>query len=169
LAGQAGQGGETIKIVTDAILAIGASLVVAGIVALGAAVVGLVGVGGILISVAAGLAALAALNWDKVKGVWEWAFPKGGPGFAPIPGHGGIGQGGAGSETEPKKQSYLGAIPGSKPQTIQIHSAINLDGRKVGESVTMHQVRQGAGPNEGSPYHDATWSTAPIDLALVGA
>jgi hypothetical protein len=44
-----------------------------------------------------------------------------------------------------------------------------MDGRKVGESVTMHQVLAASGPAEGSPYHGATWSTAPIDLALVGA
>jgi hypothetical protein len=73
-----------------------------------------------------------------------------------------------GDAVTPEKQSYV-PPGGGKSQAVQVHTVLNIDGRKIGEAVTMHQVRQGAGPAEGSPYHDATWSTAPIDLALVGA
>lgn len=49
---------------------------------------------------------------------------------------------------------------------IQLSSTLNVDGRKMAEVVTKYQVQEGAGPAEGAPYHDSTYSTAPIDFAL---
>ncbi len=51
-------------------------------------------------------------------------------------------------------------------KTIQVSTTINLDGRKIAEAVTKHQVEEGAGPPEGAPYHDSTYSTIPPDFAL---
>lgn len=66
---------EGIKIALEALAALGAGLFVAGLVALGAAIAGLIGVGGILVAVAAGLAALAALNWDSIKSTFVQIGP----------------------------------------------------------------------------------------------
>lgn len=51
-------------------------------------------------------------------------------------------------------------------KTIQVSTTINLDGRKIAEAVTKHQVEEAAGPAEGAPYHDSTYSTMPPDFAL---
>ena len=58
---------EAMKAVIDVVIALGASLFVAGLVALGAAIAPLLGVGGILVALAAGLSALAALNWGSIE------------------------------------------------------------------------------------------------------
>nr|WP_199065123.1 hypothetical protein [Chromobacterium sp. ASV5] len=39
--------------------------------------------------------------------------------------------------------------PSRQQQTVQVHTQINLDGRKVGEAVTQHQVREAAKPLTG--------------------
>jgi hypothetical protein len=44
--------------------------------------------------------------------------------------------------------------------------AINLDGRQIADAVVPYIVKQGAGPAEGAPYHDPTYSTTPYDVAL---
>jgi hypothetical protein len=44
--------------------------------------------------------------------------------------------------------------------------AVNMDGQKVAEIVIKHEAKVGAGPAEGAPYHDPTYSTSPLDFAL---
>jgi hypothetical protein len=34
------------------------------------------------------------------------------------------------------------AVPGKQSQTVQVNSTVNLDGKKVGEAVTMHQTKE---------------------------
>lgn len=47
-----------------------------------------------------------------------------------------------------------------------VQVSLNIDGQKMAEVVTKHQAKSGAGPAEGAPYHDSTYSTAPFDFAL---
>jgi hypothetical protein len=51
--------------------------------------------------------------------------------------------------------------------TVPVHVVLKADGRTLAELVTTHQVKMGAGAAEGSPYHDSTWSTSPIDFVTV--
>jgi hypothetical protein len=67
----AGAHPEGMKIALEAIAGVTTSLFVAGLVALGAVIAPLLGLGGILVSLAAGLAALAALNWDHIASVFN--------------------------------------------------------------------------------------------------
>jgi hypothetical protein len=62
----AGAHPEGIKVAVDALAGLATGLVVAGIVALGAAIAGLVGVAGGIAAAAAGLATIAALNWSSI-------------------------------------------------------------------------------------------------------
>jgi hypothetical protein len=57
---------EGMKIALEAIALLTTSLLVAGLVALGAVIAPLLGLGGILVSLAAGLAALVVINWDHI-------------------------------------------------------------------------------------------------------
>lgn len=63
----AGKHPEGIKIALEALAALASSLIVAGLIALGVAIGGMIGVAGIIVAVAAGLAAFAALNWAFIK------------------------------------------------------------------------------------------------------
>jgi len=58
---------EAIGIVADALAALATSLVIGGLVALAAAIMPLVGTGAIIVAVAAGLSALAVLNWPAIE------------------------------------------------------------------------------------------------------
>lgn len=168
----AGAHPEGVKIVIDALAALATSLVVAGLVALGAAIVGLVGVGGVLVAVAAGLAALAALNWDGLKKWWNAPWMSG-SGETPAEGGKALpndSPGGAAFDRPLgpyRRRTSYNDDTGSQ-RTIQLSSVINVDGRRLAEVVTQHQVREGSGPAHGAPYHDPTRSTDPIDLVLVG-
>lgn len=146
---------EGLKIVFEALAALAVSLVVAGLIALGAAIAPLLGAGGILVALAAGLAALGALNWDTLKKAFtpdssnpaaDWSNPTGAP------------TGGG-----------LNAIPPpGKTEIAPGKVSINLDGRKLGEAQVAWIVRDSSGPAQGSPKHDPTRSSAPLDYALVG-
>jgi hypothetical protein len=167
---------EGIRIVADALAALAASLVIGGLVALGAAIAPLVGTGAILAALAAGLAAFAAVSWpametgvnsligwvDKMsKGVQgpinDWMKSHTPSGDAPIGNP-------AGDANPYQPSSYIPAPRGA--QTLQVSTVLNVDGRKFAEAVTRHQVREANGPNRGAPYHDPTRSQAPIDFAL---
>jgi hypothetical protein len=67
----AGAHPESMRAIIDVVVALGASLFIAGLVALGAAIAPLVGVGAILVGMAAGFAALAALNWGTIGKMFE--------------------------------------------------------------------------------------------------
>jgi hypothetical protein len=60
---------EGVKIAMEVLAALAGGLVIGGIVALTGALVGLVGVGGLIVGAVAGLAALAALNWEALKNI----------------------------------------------------------------------------------------------------
>jgi hypothetical protein len=49
-------------------------------------------------------------------------------------------------------------IPNKQNMPIQVHSSIILDGKKVGESVTMHQAREAGRPNTGTQGFDPSRS-----------
>lgn len=49
-------------------------------------------------------------------------------------------------------------IPTKQNMPIQVHSSILLDGRKVGESVTLHQAREAGRPNTGTQGFDPSRS-----------
>jgi hypothetical protein len=53
-------------------------------------------------------------------------------------------------------------------QTIQVTSNIYVDGRRLAEVVTEHQVRDGNGPAQGSPYPDLTRGGSTFDHVLLG-
>ncbi len=70
------------------------------------------------------------------------------------------------SSSSSGSQSWNVVAPPTGQQTIQVTSNLYVDGDKLAMAVTKHQVRQGAGPAEGAPYHDPTFSTAPLDYAI---
>lgn len=167
---------EAIEIVADALAALAASLVIGGLVALGAAIWSVIGAGTILVALAAGLASFAALNWPAIQSAIEpftswldsmdksiagWVKNHLPSGWAPSDQNGGGGGPYGGLD---KQSSY---IPPARSITVQpAKVAINLDGRTLGEAQVGFIARQGAGPVEGSPYHDSTYSTSPVDFAL---
>jgi hypothetical protein len=163
---------ETIRVVAEALAALAASLVVVGLVALGTALVALVGTGGILVAVAGGLAALAALNWPSIKQMLGGPDQTGKPAYAvptPLPNDS---PGGAAFDrpTGPYlhgRQSWNVIPPAAQITVKPANVSINLDNRKIGEAQIAFLARLGAGPAEGSAYHDSTYSTAPMDLSLV--
>ncbi len=171
------------------IAAIAAALATAGVYAIGALVAAAVGIPGLLAALAVGIGALVVLNWDKISNpeTWKnlatgiWDVVKG-VSTAPLPDNGATNSFGVGAGDEygrlpaskpaygppaPGKQSW-NVIPNSQPSVIQLSANIHLDNKKVGQANLAYLVREGSGPAHGSPYHDSTWSSDPLDLALVG-
>ena len=59
----------------------------------------------------------------------------------------------------------LSVIPPTQTQqTIQVHTKINLDGRKVGEAVTEHQAHEASRPFAGATGFDWNMGLAPVAL-----
>jgi hypothetical protein len=57
--------------------------------------------------------------------------------------------------------------PAPVKQTVQVSSTINLDGRQIAQVVTNHQVNDGNGPSQGSPYPDTTRGGSTFDFSLM--
>lgn len=49
-------------------------------------------------------------------------------------------------------------------QTVQVHTAINLDGRKIGDAVTEHLASMSTSRIAGSRYSDPTYHSPPSDV-----
>jgi hypothetical protein len=64
-------------------------------------------------------------------------------------------------------QPLNAASPPPVSQTVQVNSRINIDGREVARAVTTHQVTEGHGPSEGSPYPDTTRGGSVFDFSAV--
>jgi hypothetical protein len=167
---------EAIKNIAIGLGVLGVALMSAGVVAIIAAI----GVGGWIaagIVVLAGAIAMlakpayeaAVAGIHKIGEAIEWIVAKiasikvpsldfGKPGdFTPAPGHGS-------SHAAPGKRSeYVppGLSHGGGTQLASVY----MDGRKVGNAVLGHINDRSGRPTEGSPYHDATWSSAPYDFA----
>jgi hypothetical protein len=65
---------------------------------------------------------------------------------------------------------YIWQYLTQSPNAVRIETSttpVNIDGRKIAEIVTKYQAKEGAGPPEGAPYHNATQSISPIDFVLV--
>ena len=172
---------QAVVIVADALAGLATAMIIGGFIALAAAIGGLIGVGGILVALAAGIAAFAALNWPLIKNVADglegWLAQHHTPlldtGATWLAQHApwlvGDDEAKQWLEKHPAASGKLGlnAIPPpSGQQTVQVSSVINMDGRKVANAVTQHQVDALSGPSQGTPYPDPTWSTAPVDLVL---
>jgi hypothetical protein len=67
----------------------------------------------------------------------------------------------------PSKSSWNVVPPPTVKQTIQVTSNTILDGRVLAQTVTNHQVADGNGPSQGSPYPDNTRGGSTFDFALV--
>jgi hypothetical protein len=76
-----------------------------------------------------------------------------------------VGSGAAGTPNE--KAAWNVVPPAPVKQTVQVSSTINLDGRQIAQVVTNHQVADGNGPAQGSPYPDTTRGGSSFDFALV--
>lgn len=66
---------------------------------------------------------------------------------------------------------FTSVIPGNSPfiapkssQPIQVNSVVNLDGRKIGESVTKHQAREATRPFATASGFDGGMTMAPVGL-----
>lgn len=57
--------------------------------------------------------------------------------------------------------------PPAVKQTIQVTSNMIVDGRTLAQVVTNHQVQDGNGPAQGSPYPDTTRGGSSFDFVLV--
>jgi hypothetical protein len=55
----------------------------------------------------------------------------------------------------------------STTQTVQVTTVLNVDSRRLAEAVTKHQVADGNGPAQGSPYPDTTRGGSSFDFALM--
>ena len=58
---------------------------------------------------------------------------------------------------------------GAARTPVVIHQAVNLDGRKVGSSVTRHQVAMANGPSHGAQSFDGTRHHSGPDSAFLVA
>jgi hypothetical protein len=68
---------------------------------------------------------------------------------------------------DPSKSGWNVVPPAPVKQTVQVSSTINLDGRQIAQVVTNHQVADGNGPAQGSPYPDTTRGGSTFDFSLV--
>jgi hypothetical protein len=172
----AGAHPEGVKVAIEIIAALGASLLVTGLVALAAAIAPLLGLGAILAGVAAGFAALAAINWGAItsglasaaSGIVSFIHSLGGakvnPGVLVPGGHGRTFQGTA-PAAAPGKQGWNVTTPPRGEKAIQLTTNLHMDGRKIAEAVTTHQVSAWSGPSQGSRYFDDSRGTMPLDTA----
>jgi hypothetical protein len=65
-----------------------------------------------------------------------------------------------------QKQSSAGPT-GENQNMVQVTTVLNVDGRRLAEAVTTHQVREGNGATQGSPYPDNTRGGSTFDFSLV--
>jgi hypothetical protein len=141
---------ETIKIIGIGFGLLGAALVGAGAVA----IIGAIGTGGWLI---AGIAALG-IAVAGIKHYFDSGPDAGKVSTMPTEGIGSI-------YNDPF--SGAGAVPPPKSGAGGSWSGdINMDGKKVGEIVTKHQVASASGPVGGSSFFDGTAALIPTDYNL---
>ena len=62
------------------------------------------------------------------------------------------------------KEALAVIPPTQTQQTIQVHTQINLDGRKVGEAVTEHQAKEAGRPLAGATGYDWSMGLAPVGM-----
>lgn len=149
----AGAHPEGMKIALEAIAGVTTSLFVAGLIALGAVIAPLLGLGGILVSLAAGLTALAAMNWDHITSGfnqikdaissfigWLSGIPGKILGLIGSAGKAlGIDPGGEGSHPGKDGKPYHKSMfnPGDRPIKAQpISLSLNVDGRTLAQVIS---------------------------------
>jgi hypothetical protein len=52
----------------------------------------------------------------------------------------------------------------NKAQMVQVHTTLNVDGRKVAHAVTTHQMKAAAGPQTGTSGFDSSMFPTPIGM-----
>ena len=188
---------EAIKIVGQALLALGAGLVAIGTVAVVGAAIMLAPGGVITLAIAgigAGLAALAAMNWQGVIAVFNGiynAIVNFISQLGQIPGMiknailGGPGVGAPGSVNAPGTPQFSFPHPGEHPgkdqlgynptnwvppangnQPTTLHTAINIDGRRIASAISTHMARNGSWSGSSSTF-DGQAMAAPTDVSFV--
>jgi hypothetical protein len=156
---------EAMKLALEIVGGLAIGSLVLGLGAIATAIAPLIGAAGLLTALAAALAALAAFNWDWLKGLFSHApatgsSPGGGPGIIDTPGGAGM----VGPHTG--KHSYNAVPPPAGGGSGTGGGDVYLDSRKVGEILTGTMARMAGGPLEGSSYFDGTWSSPASDLSL---
>jgi hypothetical protein len=71
------------------------------------------------------------------------------------------------ADREAARGRALNAIPPPQPIAMNTTNIFNVDGQKIAEVVIKRLVKLGGGAIQGSPYHDSTYSTTPIDFVTV--
>lgn len=62
----------------------------------------------------------------------------------------------------PSQDSRPSMVPPAAPQMVQVNSQLNLDGKKVADSVTTHQARAASRPPAGGSSFDPTMGLTPV-------
>lgn len=174
----AGAHPEQIKLIAEAIAAIGVALVAIGALALGVVIAGLVGIPGAIAAVVAALGTLAYFEWDRIKSgiaavvdaisslissLWN-AIKKGIQG---IPNSDGL-------PIHPG--SYHGSSPGSllhktdwipsrSGQPIIVHTRLDIDGRRFAQLTSEKMADYHAFPKQ-APFYDGQSGWAPPDFQV---
>ena len=71
------------------------------------------------------------------------------------------------TSAEANKRFAKEAIPPPNMQSVQVHTQINLDGRKVGEAVTHHQANEASKAFSGASSFDGRMMLAPVSFGGV--
>lgn len=184
-----------VKLIGEAIIGIGAALVALGATAVVAAAVSVIGpVGAAVAAIAGAITAIAALNWDAaqsvlnsivsgltffinqikatlgdLKSIFSWGMPGSNPNVTPgnrAPGAGqqqwqAPGPGGRGTYSPTNW-----APPANGNQPVQIHTALNVDGRRLANAVSTHVAKNGAWSSSSSSF-DGRSMPSPTDVNYI--
>lgn len=181
-----------VKLIAESLVAIGAALVAVGTVAIVGAAVAVIGpVTAAVAAIGAAIAALAAMNWhaivDMFNGIYNAiksfidklaSIPSmiGGalglgsnPNVTPAPrAPGADGQQwqapGAGGRGSFQKSSWV--PPANNNQPVTIHTALNVDGRRLAQAVSTHLARNGSWSGSSSTF-DGQAMPAPVDVSYI--
>jgi hypothetical protein len=104
--------------------------------------------------------------WGTAGAITNYLYsPSAVPSGSPFPD---VGSRGVGAPNTREAGSPWNVVPPAPvKQTVQVSSTINLDGRQIAQVVTNHQVADGNGPTQGSPYPDTTRGGSTFDFSLV--
>jgi hypothetical protein len=172
-----------ILVIAKTLVIVGAVLIALGVVAVGAAAVGAVMAGGWVALAVAGFAAFdtalvtfVAMNWGGIKSgighmldfftsIWKWvvdhvphfalSLPSGGTKLNPV-NEGNVHAGFIGGRAS-------AVPPAAAKHPIQVHTAVQLDGRTIAKVVSTHQAKAMSRASQQSSNHfDSTLSMTPV-------
>lgn len=162
-----------LQMFAKAAVLVGGALIGFGVVAIGVAAFAALAAGGEVALLVAGFGAIVGavstfvvLNWGAITGAFDKLKSVIG-GFLNwlIHGDGQIKPGGY-AQAFGNSMNGRSAVPPAANSNLHVHTAINLDGKKLAQAVTQHQVKGAGGPANGPAGFDASRSYTPVFMGV---